>query len=127
MNEPNVELRTKAVAMWNDGMSQIAIATALGVTTRAVGGQIRRARKAGTEVIVQPSAPFLGISTLSGFTGPCARTCQWIENDPRIDPRKCGQGVKRGSSYCDLHYARCCTGVPPRTLGVFPDHRQAGW
>lgn len=43
-----------------------------------------------------------------GDVGPRPRTCQWIENDPRVDPSKCGEPVSGPSSpYCESHRARC--------------------
>ena len=33
--------------------------------------------------------------------------CQYIADDPRIDPEICGDPVKEGSPYCDFHHGEC--------------------
>ncbi len=61
-----------------------------------------------------PELPSLEVSTSAEEAPPLnfARSCQWIEADPRIDATMCGMPTLVGSSYCPPHHARCWTKRP---------------
>lgn len=40
--------------------------------------------------------------------------CQWIEDDPAVDPTKCGKETVPDSSYCSDHHFRCYIPLPRR-------------
>lgn len=60
----------------------------------------------------------------AGPGGP-ARYCRWIEGEPTRWAEWCGKKVKRGSSYCPEHHARCYVRERPRGGGV--DKAAAGY
>jgi hypothetical protein len=62
---------------------------------------------------------------------PPARTCQWLDGEPR-DRNFCGEPSQPGSSYCAEHHARCWYKAPGKATGsvetfhLFKQHKPSG-
>ena len=96
----DASLRERLSVLWEAGLSAKQIAIELGLSKNAVIGKAHRMNLESrpSPIIRRPKMPVSGLG----------RTCQWIENDPTIDPTKCGQPVRSpGESYCEHHHAVC--------------------
>lgn len=120
-------------ALWGEGLSCSKIGKHLGISAHAVIGKAHRillpprpspikrigpfkkskfisAPRVAKPVKINPTPVKTRMVRMPIGDLPLSRVhkCQWIENDPKVDPSKCGQPAAEGKfRFCPEHLARC--------------------
>lgn len=105
----------RLIELWDGDRPTREIADILGLTRNQVIGKAHRLglrhNAATWSKARKDGAARIGKLLDGGYN---ARTCQFIEGEPEgMDTVYCGDDVKVGSSYCEMHHALCYREMSP--------------